>query len=318
MTRKAFNILFLGGAKRVSMARCFKKAAASVGLQCNIFSYEISLEEAIACEATVIKGLRWSDSRCLDDLRRIVREKSIDAVIPFVDGAVSVAARLSDCTFAPCGSAEVSENMFDKVKAAQLFEDAGLPIPTTYTAGQPSLLLIAKPRHGSASKGIVEIRSLQQLDEILDKADDYLIQERIDNRVEYTVDCYADTESGEVVVACPRKRLQVAGGEVVKTVTVDNSRLVDLSARAITAIGLRGAVTVQFIEDLDDNRLLLMEINPRLGGGAVCSVAAGADIPLLIVRQALGLPIEKPQWTAGVQIARYPTEVVFYPTEHEQ
>lgn len=312
MDRKAINLLFLGGAKRVSMARRFKSSAREIGLDCNIFSYEMSQHEAIACEAEVICGLKWSDPMCDSDLRKIIGLKSIDAVIPFVDGAVAVASRLSDVAFVPCGSVESAEAMFDKVTSAHLFEKAGLPVPMTYEPGYPSLRLIAKPRHGSASKGIVEIHSLQQLDEILSKGKDYLVQERIDNRREYTVDCYADVFTGKIITACPRLRIQVVGGEVVKTVTVASQPLVELATESVLRLGLRGAVTVQIIEDMDDGRLLLMEINPRLGGGAVCSVAAGADIPSLIIRQALGMTVESPEWRAGVEIARYPAETVFF------
>lgn len=313
---RSVNILFLGGAKRVAMARRFKAGAAALGRECNIFSYEISEREAIACEATVIKGLRWSDPSCDADLRRVISHHGIDIVVPFVDGAVAVAAKLADVVFAPCGSAESASLMFDKVLAAEAFAKADLPIPLTYSPGTPSLRLIAKPRHGSASKGIAPISSLEDLDKYLAKADEYLIQERIDNRCEYTVDCYSSVATGEVMVACPRRRIDVAGGEVTKTITVDSPELVRLASETITRMGLRGAVTVQFIEDLDrDGRLLLMEINPRLGGGAVCSVAAGADIPSLIIAEALGLPLTKPAWTPGVEIARYPAEVVFYPSK---
>lgn len=313
MTPADFNVLFLGGAKRVSMARLFKKAAADMGLKCNIFSYEMSMHEAIACEATVIEGLRWNDPELYTHLRGIIRDKNIRAVIPFVDGAVAVAAVLADVTFAPCCTAEKAEQMFDKIIAASLFEEVSLPVPATYVPGYPSLMLIAKPRHGSASKGIVEIRSLEQLDNILGMGDKYLIQERIDRREEYTVDCYASVADGRVIVASPRRRLQVAGGEVTKTVTVDVPELTVLATEAITRLGLRGAVTVQFMRDLDDGRLLLMEINPRLGGGAVCSVLAGADIPSLIIHEAMGMPLHVPDVIPGVEIARYPAETVFYP-----
>lgn len=307
------NILFLGGAKRVSMARHFKNAARALGRGCNIFSYEMSLCEAIACEATVIEGLRWSDPGVDDDLRRIIAQHHIDVVVPFVDGAVAVAGRVADVTFVPACSPDMAERMFDKVAAAEIFVSLGVPVPPTYTAGEPSLHLIAKPRHGSASKGIVEIHSLEQLDHILGRAGEYLIQERIDNRAEYTVDCYASVVDGRLLAACPRLRQQVSGGEVIKTVTVARADVAELAASVIKSTGLRGAITVQVIEDLDDGRIMVMEINPRLGGGAVCSVAAGADIPRLILSEALGLKPERPEWKAGVAIARYPAEVVFYP-----
>lgn len=306
------NILFLGGAKRVAIARMFKKAAARMGYDCRIFSYEMGADEAIACEATIIEGLRWSDPQCDAHLRQIVAEHSIKAVIPFVDGAVAVAARLADVTFVPSCEPELAADMFDKVKAATMFEAAAIPVPATYHPGQPSLRLIAKPANGSASKGIVAIRSLQQLDEFLALGDEYLIQERIDNRREYSVDCYVDVFTGRILAACPRQRLQVSGGEVVKTATVDKPELVDLSAKTIESLSLRGALTLQFIEDLDDGRILLMEINPRLGGGAVCSVEAGADIPQLILSQALDMEAAPVEWRPGVEIARYLDHVTFY------
>jgi hypothetical protein len=55
-----------------------------------------------------------------------------------------------------------------------------------------------------------------------------------------------------------------------------------------------------------------MEINPRLGGGAVCSVHAGADLPGYILDEWQG--IELPSnvvCQADVKICRYMQEVVF-------
>ena len=311
------NLLFLGGAKRVSMARRFKQAALALGYDCHIYSYEISAAEAIACEGEVIIGKLWRDPQVYDHLRLVCKEKQIHAIIPFVDGAVPVAAELHDVAFVPTGRSQDAERMFDKVESARKFEQLGLPIPRTYHEGQPCMCLIAKPRRGSASKGIVEISSLEALNKVLIHADDYLIQERIDNRVEYTVDCYVYTRGSRILTTCPRRRIEVIGGEVSRTETVDDQEIVALARRTLEATGLVGAVTVQMLRDLDTDRLMLMEINPRLGGGAVCSVAAGADIPSLILREVLDLPPVEPHWQPGVQIARYLDEVVFYPKEND-
>ena len=314
MNGNRLNILFLGGAKRVSMARMFKDAAARAGLEAVIFSYELTREVSVACEATIIDGCRWNDPDILDRLNDVCVSRSIDVMIPFVDGAVRVAADYRDrfgSVFVPTGSPDVAEAMFDKVVAARLFAEKGLPAPATYTPGDPCLRLIAKPRHGSASKGIIEIRDLETLDRVLDRADDYLIQERIDNRSEITVDCYVSAIDGEVKALSPRRRLATAGGEVTDTVTIADGRIDDIVGRTLRSLGLTGAVTVQLIEDLDDGRLMLMEINPRLGGGAVCSVCAGADIPSMIVAEARGMAAVPAQAKPGVRITRYMQEVVF-------
>lgn len=307
----AVNILFLGGAKRVSMARRFKEAAAALGRGCAVFSYELSLHEPIACEATVIVGRRWNDPDVDADLRRVIAEHGISIVVPFVDGAVAVAARLADVVFVPASTPQMAEAMFDKVIADAMFVRAGLPVPRRIGSQPECGRYIAKPRHGSASKGIVVCDSVEQAAELA-LTDNYLVQEYIAAREEYTVDCYASVASGQVLVACPRRRVEVIGGEVFRTVTVRDEAIEDLASEAVVRLGLRGAVTVQLLRDNTDGRLMLMEINPRLGGGAVCSVAAGADIPALILREALGLPLENPEWRPGVEIARYPAEVVFY------
>lgn len=314
MSDNKLNILFLGGAKRVSIARMFKEAAVRAGLEAEIFSYELSREVPVACEATIIEGCRWSDPDILESLNDVCVSRSIDVIIPFVDGAVRVAADYRDrygSVFVPTGSPDVAEAMFDKVVAARLFAEKGLPAPATYTPGDPCLRLIAKPRHGSASKGIIEIRDLETLDRVLGRGDEYLIQERIDNRNEITVDCYVSVIDGEIKALSPRRRLATAGGEVTDTVTISDSRIDDIVGRTLSSLGLVGAVTVQLIEDLEDGRLMLMEINPRLGGGAVCSVCAGADIPAMIIAEACGTAAAPLQAKPGVMITRYMQEVVF-------
>lgn len=314
---KRFNILFLGGGKRVAMARMFLKACADLGLEGSVTGYEATETVPLATVGQIIAGKAWSDPELMADLHGIVVERDIHAVVPFVDPAVAVAARLAKRfggdVFAPVSDETVCSAMYDKVRAAEAFERVGLPIPPTYRPGDPCLRLIAKPRFGSASKGIITINTLQKLYELQGQGDRYLIQERIDNRQELTVDCYASCRSGRVEAVSPRVRLEVSGGEAVRTVTVDDPEAVALATRTLEALRLRGAVTVQLIRDMDNGRLMVMEVNPRLGGGAVCSVHAGVDLPRLAVAEALGRPepdalcLPRP----GVLVARYLEDAVF-------
>lgn len=319
---KQIRILFLGGAKRVSMARLFKHAAARLGYEAVLFSYEIDDCVPVACEATVVEGRRWNDEDVLQHLDATVDCYSVDIIIPFVDGAVGVAAAYAALhpgkVFVPAGSSDVAELMFDKVLAAEAFERNAIPVPATYNPGDPCMRLIAKPRHGSASKGIVMVSSIESLNDILLVKDQYLIQERIDNRQEITVDCYASVYEGKVLAVSPRRRNVTVGGEVSDTVTIDMPEAIGLTEKVLKNMDLRGAVTVQLIRDLDDNRLLVMEVNPRLGGGAVCSVIAGADIPELILREALGLELESKAARPGVRICRYMQEVVFVDGKYKE
>lgn len=308
---KSIGVLMLGGAKRVSMACHLREAATLLGLELRLYSYELSALVPIATVATIVEGMRWNDSEVVNDLHRVVKENDIDVMIPFVDGAVEVVARypFADC-YAPVCSPTLAAMMFDKVVAAELFARERIPIPRTYTRGAPQFPLIAKPRRGSASRGLKIVRSSADFRSI--DPSQYLIQEYIETRREYTVDCFVDRD-GQIIVTVPRERLEIAGGEVTRTMTVDRDDIIEMSCHILRTLKFTGAVTLQFLQDTRNNKLLLMEINPRLGGGAVCSVAAGANLPLYILKESLGESLEPVAgWRPGTVIARYMQEVVFH------
>lgn len=308
----------LGGAKRVSMARHFLVAAERLNITLQLYSYELDSCVPIATVAEIIKGKRWSDSGIMFHLHSVVEHYGIDIMIPFVDGAVGIVARYMleyNDIWAPVGSISSAEIMFDKVTASRVFEENGIDIPRTYIKGAPRFPLIAKPRYGSASKGIMILRNSTDFRKLRNETGEFLVQEYVEHGKEYTVDCYV-THNGDIICTVPRRRLEVTGGEVSRTVTV-KSRLIETTARMILKrLALTGAVTIQFIEDEASGRLLLMEINPRLGGGAVCSVAAGAPIPQFILEEFMGktlIPCES--WRDATEIARYFSEVIFHHDE---
>lgn len=306
--KRKVRILFLGGAKRVSMARKFITAGAKLGLEVELLSYELCPEVPVASVANILVGLKWNDAKIYDDLHRQVTANAIDMLIPFVDGAVEVAARYRDLyggVWIPAGDSETAATMFDKIKADTLFRRYALPVPEADRFPK-----IAKPRFGSASKGIKIIEDPAALAS-LENPDDYLLQEYIQPREEITVDCYVSL-SGEIIATVPRYRIETQGGEASVTETFRDEKVENLARETLTRTGLRGAVTIQMLRDLRDGRLMLMEINPRLGGGAVCSCHAGADLPVFILRDMAGLPLTPCDgWKGNIRICRYFSEVAF-------
>lgn len=307
------NILFLGGAKRVSMGRKFIEAVNRAGVDVNLFSYELSQHEAIKSIATVIPGLRWNDENIYADLDRIVKAHDISLIVPFVDGAIEVAARYSAMhpeVFSPVCTPEMARKMFDKTLSAEAFAEAGITIPRTLSPGCITYPCIAKPRRGSASQGIIVARSAADLAGI--DLENYLLQEYIEDADEFTVDCYVSMIDRVALTISPRIRIETVGGEVMATRTVRNEELVSRSRAILSLLELSGAVTIQYLQSRKDGRICLMEINPRLGGGAVASVHAGADIPAMIVSEVLGHRPAPVVPKADVLIKRYLEETVFY------
>ena len=311
---KKINIMMLGGARRVSMAELFKRSGERIGREVSIISYELLEQVPIALVGKVIVGLRWSDPNVVADIVKVAREYEIDIILPFVDGAIEIASKVKQHlpgVFVPVGDFEVNRTMFDKVAAAKAFEQAGLPIPKTYSAINAKMPAIAKPRKGSASRGIKIFHTLDELMQ-LENLSDYLVQEYIENRDEYTVDCYI-SQKGEILTVVPRVRLEVMGGEVTRTITCRNATLDRLSRQVIETFGLKGPVTLQFIHDLDRNRYLLMEVNPRLGGGVVCSIYAGAPITDYIIDESRGITLKAcDDWAYNTLMAHYQKEAIFY------
>lgn len=311
---KKINIMMLGGARRVSMAELFKRSGERIGREVSIISYELMEQVPIALEGKVVVGLRWSDPNVVADIVRVAKEYEIDIILPFVDGAIEIASKVKPHlpeVFIPVGDFEVNRTMFDKVSAAKAFEAARIPIPKTYTALSAKMPAIAKPRKGSASRGIKIFHSLDELMQ-LENFNDYLVQEYLENKEEYTVDCYV-SQKGEILTVVPRCRLEIMGGEVTRTITCRNAKLDELSRKVINTFNLRGPVTLQFLHDLDKDRYLLMEVNPRLGGGVVCSIYAGAPIADYIIDESRGITLNPcDDWAYNTLMARYLKEAIFY------
>lgn len=314
MKGKPIKVLMLGGARRVSMAEQLKKSGERLGHEVEVLSYELIKQVPIAAVGEVIVGPKWSDPDVVADICRVCRDKEVDIILPFVDGAIEIASKCAaemPDLFVPVSPFDVAATMFDKVNAAKAFKEAGIPIARTYTVLTAEIPAIAKPRKGSASRGIKVFHNMEDLMH-LENINDYIVEEYIEDREEYTVDCYV-SQAGEVLCTVPRQRLEVMGGEVTRTRTENIPELIKMSREVLASFALRGPVTLQFLKDLKRDRYLLMEVNPRLGGGVICSIRAGAPISDYILQESLGVPVAPcDDWTNHTLMARYWKEVIFY------
>ena len=84
---KKLNVLFLGGAKRVSLAEHLIKAGKRLNLDVTIFSYELDERVPLASVGTILKGKKWSDADLFSDLHNQINKNDISIVLPFVDPA---------------------------------------------------------------------------------------------------------------------------------------------------------------------------------------------------------------------------------------
>ncbi|MFY9307892.1 MAG: ATP-grasp domain-containing protein [Bacteroidia bacterium] len=298
------NILFLGGAKRVSLAECLIAAGKQLGKTVNIFSYELDKYVPIASIGKIIIGLKWNNPDILTHLGQTIKENNIHIVLPFVDGATVIAAQLKTQVkevFIPVSPEQTCDIMFDKVKANEWFQANGIPVPA-YDGHLPA---IAKPRKGSASQGLVIIKTEQDKSSFKAnyKEEDFLIQ-RFLTADEYTVDVYV-SKQGRALSIVPRKRMEVTSGEVTKSITVRDEEVIALSKEVISKIRFEGPITLQFLRDKQTKQLYMMEINPRFGGGVVTSIQAGADSCSMLLNEYLNNPVkEVTDWKENLIMTR--------------
>ena len=93
--------------------------------------------------------------------------------------------------------------------------------------------------------------------------------------------------AGVVVAAVPRTRARVDSGVAIAGRTVHDPELELAAAEVARTIGLVGVANVQLRRDRE-GRAALLEVNPRFPGALPLTIAAGVDIPSLVVDLFLG------------------------------
>lgn len=302
---KEIKILFLGGAKRVSLAERFISSGKMLGYEIKIYSYELDRFVPISSIAEIIIGLKWNDEKIYEHLLKTIKEQNINIILPFVDPATIISARLQTLVndvFIPVSDLSTMEIFFDKYKSNKWFLEQNLNLPLPNDGEFP---LIAKPIFGSASKGLIIIRNIEEFETFKknENIKNYLIQRFIDG-VEYTVDCYI-SQQGEIISMVPRKRIEITGGEVSKAISV-RDEVILFEVKKILKTGIfRGPINIQFIRDKQTGETYIMEVNPRFGGGVILTIESGANFPLFILKEFLKIDIEpKNDWVENLVMAR--------------
>jgi carbamoyl-phosphate synthase large subunit len=232
----------------------------------------------------------------VDGIRTLVAQDSIDVVISTVDVELPpLAARRNDLGAVLAAPSEATLAVtLDKWELAQRCAPL-LRVPVTRLLNADGIALrwafpvIVKPRRGAGSRGVRLVPDRAALS-AMEPDEALIIQEHLPGD-EYSVDVLADADGG-VVAAVPRTRTRVDSGVSIAGQTVHDEGLEQTAAAVARAIGLRGVANVQLRRDADGVPALL-EVNPRFPGALPLTIAAGVDMPSLVLDLALGVEIPK-------------------------
>lgn len=281
------NILITSASRKVSLVRNFKKVLGSNG---KIISADINLESPalyFADEYVVVP--RSDDSNFINFIINFCKNNHIKLIIPTRDEELLLFSKNKEI-FSDIGvkimvsDVETIEICQDKLKFIDFCESNGFGVPKSYKS--PELItindfpLFLKPIFGKSAMDTFKVDSFDELNEILSKDNDFIIQEYVKAQ-EYTIDLFADFE-GNVISAIPRQRTYVWGGESLVTKIVKNKKIIDESVNLAQKLKLKGHNTIQCF--FDGENVKFIEVNPRFGGAASISFEAGANSAEFLIK----------------------------------
>lgn len=242
-------------------------------------------------------------------------------------------------TRAVVSAPEIIETSFDKWQTWKWLCAQGIDAPATWTSlddaeealsrGDLVFPLVIKPRWGTASIGVHVATDHEELGlyyrltrkELAhtfladigssDRSHTVIIQQCLSGD-EYGLDVVNDLD-GNYVCTFVKRKLAMRGGETDRAITVRHHALEVLGERIGRALGHIGNLDCDVF--MHGDQPVVLELNPRFGGGYPFSHIAGANLPAALVAWANGLDVD-PLWfdiKPGVVASKYSELVVANP-----
>lgn len=293
------TVVFSCVGRRVELLQAFRSAARRLGLPIRLVGLDSDITApALSCADAAVLVPRATDAAYIPAVLDALRLHGGRLLVPTTDtDLLAISRHQAQIAGLGCvpliGEPKVIELCRDKLETYAHLRRHGIDTPETFTPAQiraaasPRFPLFIKPRTGSASQWVHKIADAVDLDYFLSRVADSIVQEFVEG-VEHTLDVYVGLD-GVPRCVVPRARWQVRGGEVSKGVVVKDGQVMEAGRRLVETLGrsLRGVVTLQCIIT-PDRRIRFIEINPRFGGGAPLSIAAGADFPAWLLEGLIG------------------------------
>ena len=308
------NILFTCAGRRNYLIKYFRTALNGVG---NIYAADMQISAPALVEADkafVVPSIY--EKNYITEIKNICIEESVDAVFSLNDLELPILS-LKKKEFEQIGtklvisSPDIIDICYDKMRTIIFAKSTGLNTPKTFVSfdqckialyrNEISYPLVIKPRWGSASIGIEYINSESQLEVTYSflyqklqhtilgdnknnkQSEALIIQEKLKGD-EYGVDILNDL-NGELKAIYIKKKLAMRAGETDKAVLVN--------CPEIEVVAYKIGKKLKHIGNLDcdlfyNDKVYLLEMNARFGGGFPFTYQSGGDYPGALVKLLQG------------------------------
>jgi carbamoyl-phosphate synthase large subunit len=137
---------------------------------------------------------------------------------------------------------------------------------------------------------------------------------------EYNVAALGDGRGNTAGAVAMRKTMLTDKGKGWCGVAIENDRLTELTHRVVGELGWRGPLEVEILRDAQSGDYYVIEINPRFPAWIYLSAGAGLNLPYLLVRLALGLPLPDPlpKYRPGTMFVRIAIDQISDLATYEQ
>ena len=309
------NILFTCAGRRNYLINYFKEAIGDDG---KIFAADMSLSAPAMVDADVsLLVPSFYNENYIEELKAIIKKHNIKAIVSLNDLELPILAK-HKTELEACGAKVIvsSENVidttFDKLKTFNFLKSVGLETPLTYTTLEDAkkalenkeldFPLVVKPRWGSASIGIDFPESIEELDlafklqkiklkkSILNTVSTHdfdhaiLIQEKIDGK-EYGMDIVNNFEC-DYFGTFAREKYSMRGGETDKAVSIIDERFEKLGHEISNHLKHLGTLDCDIF--VTKEKIYVLELNPRFGGGYPFSHEAGINTAAIYIEWLKG------------------------------
>lgn len=227
------------------------------------------------------------DESFIDELIKILNTYEIDYYFPTHSHEIVKVSkyekiiRKRSCARFIVSPIETYRALEKKDVCCKNLSNIGVPVPQLITGYNHSYPVFMKKKIGSGSSGscIIRTEELQKAYEHEDGNNTFF--EYIEG-TEYTCDCLFDFK-GTLIGAYERKRIKTIGGAVSITESSDKNIGLPYIQKIVSSWKMCGSVNFQYIERGDVP--YFTDVNLRYpSGGLPLTVAAGIDIPKLVLR----------------------------------